>query len=156
MVAVTTIPTLRADFITTIKAITPTHTERSSIGWNYVQDPDSIEAGAGLRVFSITFGAPTTEIDELGTWNDGWSAVVAMRVWVSYQEVHTTLVEDLIEQDQADLFYALEARINTLSGLLSVMDAEGSGVPPDFVVENDEETMVGYYDFSIRYYRRDS
>lgn len=156
MVATANLSTIRSDFKDQIEAITPTHTKHQDSSWSYVQDPEDIKAGAGLRAFSLTFGPPATEKEGLGTFNDGWSAVAPMRVWVSYGHVAPTDDETMMEEDAADLFFKLEGRIGTLSGLLGVLDSEGDATPPDFIVEDDEQGLVGYYDFLIRYYRRDS
>ena len=158
MVATTNLKTIRDDFKAQIKAISPREQKHRASRWRYLQDPEDVRSGAGLRAFSISFGSAANEEAGLASFNDGQSALVAMRVWVSYGGLSPVDDETLMEQDAEDLFFTLEGRIGTggLDGLLGVLDSGGGASPPEFVVDDDDDGLVGWYDFLIRYYRRDS
>lgn len=141
----TTLETVRDDFIATIRAIVPDHTQHRDAGWAPVDQLEDVP-GNRLRAFFVLFSPPRVVPDD-APYGDGTPWESEVQVWTNYTDLPDGDVVPAIYRDARQLFIALQDRLDPqLSGLFEVRQDQ------EFQPENDQSGAVwGYHPFQARW-----
>lgn len=136
---------IRADFITQIVAIAPSHTEHQTIRFRPVRSVDHV-AGTELRNFHIDVPSPA-QPSSTGIYGSGVAYEFALEVWVSYGHLAPEDDDSIITTDGAQIWDALQSRYDpALAGLIAV-EPSGWIEGPD----TDDGTRWGAHTFTVHY-----
>ena len=140
----TTPRTIRADFVTQIMAISPSHPEHQSSRFRPVRSVAKVQ-GAELRNFHIDIPEPAQPVDD-GIYGSGVEYQLELEVWVSYGALAPEDDDSIITVDGADIWSALQARYEpALAGLISVE-------PTGWTSGDDEDgRRYGAFRFDVRF-----
>lgn len=142
----TTPATIRADFVTQIKAITPSHPQHQGETWTYVKNPRDVSSGGKLRRFHIV--NEPGERDPDGFTGDGVTYMYDMAVVTSYGDLDAEADDSIITEDGRQLYMTLVERQEPILAGLEYVEHLG------FELEQDAETgaLVGSHLFRVHYH----
>lgn len=141
---------IRDAFVGAIRAIVPTHTPLSAVGWSYV--PSARKGGRAvlppaMRNFDVIMGAGVPSY----AWHGGIGTAYQCRVSIatSYAGVEPDMLEPLLTEDAVDLRRALsQLRDPTLPGLANVIAA---GIANEQV--DSEANVYVQHTFVVHYHQ---
>lgn len=136
--------TLRADFVTQISAISPSHGEYQNQLWRPVQSMADVPGG-GIRSFFVWLRP--SDSNGAGIFGWGIERSAEMRVYTNYGAM-ADAESSIIDEDYLQLYHALQARLDpTVAGLIMVEVDEGG-----FQFNDDTPGHVwGYHPFRVNY-----
>jgi hypothetical protein len=110
---------IRADFITQITAIVPSHPEHQRSRFRHVRSVPTVR-GAELRNFHLEIAGPAQPVDN-GIYGSGVEYEFELRVHVAYGQLAPDDDDSIITTDGAQIWHALQLRYDPgLAGLISV------------------------------------
>lgn len=143
----TTTPRLiRADFVTQIRNIAPSHAEHQTSLFRHVRSVALVE-GADLRTFHLNIPSPAQPVDG-GIYGSGVEYQFELEVWVSYGHLAPEDDDSIITEDGAQIWNALQARYEpALAGLISVEPEGRAWIDGDAT----DGHRWGAFTFDVRY-----
>jgi|GEM_PF-4101537 len=104
----TTPAIIRADFITTIKAIAPSHPQHRDKPWRYCENPQDVASGLRIRKFHLL--CMPGERDPEGFFGEGETWMFRMNVITSYGDLDAEADDSIVTRDAVDLSHAFIRR----------------------------------------------
>jgi len=146
-IATTTPWQIREDFLSTIRAIVPTHPQFQDQTWRYVKSIGEVP-GPTLRLFTLEQGPAIRD----GILNgDGESREYDLFVWTSYGALNEEDDESIISEDARQLFQALLARQEGPSSLPGLLFVEETGWE-DAPSVDEHGHRWGSFGFKVHYF----